>query len=76
MSDQSLHLRIRSGLRDQLMSHVDDRNLDDKGFADMVGISEVGARQLRRRHDWSLERCADIAARLGVEIEVSVKVPQ
>lgn len=64
--------RFRRQLRDELVHHMQERDLDEGAIAEMVGLLPSGAQALMARRDWSLAMCLRVAESLDVEVHPSV----
>lgn len=73
MSDLSQETEFRFLLRDEIVRVVNQREWSEQKFADVVGLTDTGARHLLRRRDWSLERCLAVADALGVTVRPQVQ---
>jgi hypothetical protein len=64
--------RFRRQLRDELVEHMRERELEEQDIADLVGLLPSGAEALMARRDWSLAMCLRVADSLDVEVHPSV----
>ena len=64
--------RFRRQLRDELVHHMQERELKEGEIAQMVGLLPSGAQALMARRDWSLAMCLRVAESLDIEVHPSV----
>jgi len=64
--------RFRRQLRDELVDHMRERDLEARDIANLVGLLPSGAEALMARRDWSLAMCLRVAESLDIEVHPSV----